>query len=732
MNKKLIYGKNELTRIVSIEIKDDTATIFRELEDGSIDVVSTPHKYWILSNKPHSKGWVRLQGEQHYKWGKQYTTIKEWLKDKKDTLKNADTYSIGNAAEAMMIKDGFGSFKEMQHTEVSILCFDIEATGLDHNNSAKSLLISNTLRKNGEITRKLFSYDEYTSDHEMIDAWANWVCENDPSIIAGHNIYSYDLPYLDYCRRKSAWIKEGKPLNEYGDPDYEQVQGIKIGRLGKELYFNNYESKFRVDGSRDLHYKKANIYGRQIVDTMFLAYRYDIGRKYDSYGLKYIIEKEGLTKENRVFYDASKIRDNYKIKEEWQKIKEYCMDDGDDALSVYDLMVPPFFYMAQMIPKPFQLIIESASGSQLNALLVRSYLQDKHSIPKADEKVEFEGAISFGEPGIYNNAVSLDIASLYPSVMLQYDVYSKDKDPNRHMLGFLEYMRGERLKNKKLAKETGEAKYKHLDGSYKILINSLYGFMGATGLNYNYPGGAAEVTRRGREILIQSIEWAKSKGYQIPKGDTDSITMWKNNTPFTEIEVNKLIDEINGMLPQEINFELDAFYDCIVVFKAKNYAYREGEKISTKGSAIKASTKSSALKEFIKKVLECLLYDASHNQISKIYQSYAAEIKQITDIKRWAARKTLSSTMQESERANETKVMDALQGSDYQEGDRFWVYYKLDDSLALVENFNGDYNYIRLYKNLYDTIKIFETVLPVKELCINYSLKRNLQLTENL
>lgn len=732
MNNKLIYGKNELTRIVSIEIKDDVATIFRELEDGSIDVMNTQHRYWILSNKPHSKGWVRLQGEQHYKWGKQYSTLKEWLKDKKDTLKNADTYSIGNATEAMMIKDGFGSFKEMQHTEVSILCFDIEATGLEHNESSKSLLISNTLRKNGKIIRKLFSYDEYKSDYEMIDAWASWVCENDPSIIAGHNIYGYDLPYLDYCRRRSAWEKEGKPLNEYGDPDYEQVQGIKLGRLGKELNFNNYESKFRVDGSRDLHYKKANVYGRQIVDTMFLAYRYDIGRKYDSYGLKYIIEKEGLTKANRVFYDASKIRDNYKIKEEWDKIKEYCMDDGDDALSVYDLMVPPFFYMAQMIPKPFQLIIESASGSQLNALLVRSYLQERHSIPKADEKVDFEGAISFGDPGIYNNAVSLDIASLYPSVMLQYDVYSKDKDPNRHMLGFLEYMRGERLKNKKLAKETGEAKYKHLDGSYKILINSLYGFMGATGLNYNYPGGAAEVTRRGREILLQSIEWAKSKGYQVPKGDTDSITMWKNNTPFTETEVDNLIKEINGMLPEEINFELDAFYDCIVVFKAKNYAYREGEKISTKGSAIKASTKSPALKEFIKKILDCLLYDASHQHISKLYKSYAGEIKQINDIKRWAARKTLSSTMQESERANETKVMEALEGSDYQEGDRFWVYYKPDDSLGLVENFDGQYNSTRLYKNLYDTIKIFETVIPVKELCLNYSLKRNQPLTESL
>ena len=245
INDKLIYGKNDLSRIVSIEIKDDVATIFRELEDGSIDEVTTPHRFWILSNKPHSKGWVRLEGEQHYKWGKQYSLMKEWLKDKKDNLKKADTYSIGNPIEAMMVKDGFTSFKQMKHDEVSILCFDIESTGLEHNENSKTLLISNTLRKNGNIIRRLFSYDEYKDEAEMIDDWAKWVCENDPSIIAGHNIYSYDLPYLNYCRRKAAWSKEGEPLNEYGEPDFEQVNGIKLGRSGKELYFNNYESKFR-------------------------------------------------------------------------------------------------------------------------------------------------------------------------------------------------------------------------------------------------------------------------------------------------------------------------------------------------------------------------------------------------------------------------------------------------------------------------------------------------------
>jgi DNA polymerase I len=712
---KLIYGKNDLDRIVSIEVQNETATVFRELEDGSIDVLEVPHKFWILSDKQHTLDgkWVKLNGNQHYKYGRQYTKLRDYLNDKNALKKkNADIFTLSNPAEAMMVKDGYTFFKGMVHDKVSVLCFDIEGTGLEHNEEAKVLLISNTYRSvTGEITKRLFCYDDYENDAEMIDAWAAWVREIDPSIMAGHYIYGYDLPYLNYCHSK------------YSD------EGIKLGREGKALSFNKYESKFRIDGTRDLTYFKANIFGRQVCDTMFLAYRYDIGRKYDSYGLKYIIEKESLTKAGRVFYDASKIRENYKIPEEWEKIKSYCIDDGDDALSVFDLCVPPFFYMTQMIPKPFQLMVESASGSQLNVLMIRSYLQDRHSIPKATAPMDFEGAISFGEPGIYENAVSLDIASLYPSIMLQYNVFNKEKDPNNHMLQFLEYMRGERLKNKKLAKETGNVFYKHLDGSYKILINSLYGFLGATGLHYNYPAGAAEVTRRGREILTQSIEWAKERGFTVPKGDTDSITIWDRGDRIPEIET--IITELNNTLPEQINFELDAEYDSIVVFKAKNYAYREGEKISTKGSAIKASTKCPALKEFIKKVLDLMLYNKPIDEIVSLYNQYVIEIDNITDMKRWSARKTYSSTMEESERTNETKVMDALEGSDYREGDRFFCFYLPDDSLCLVENFKGEYNKTRLLKNLFNTIEIFDTVIPMDKFK-NYALKKNANDLEEL
>jgi len=711
---RLIYGKANLPHIVGLEIESTHANIFTE-KDGVVSCKEVPHKYWMLCNERLGVDWIKMDGNQHYCWGKQYDHY--WkLRFDKEKYQGKDLYQVTNPTEAIMLKDGYSYYQGLRHDEVSILCFDLETTGVAHDDNSRVLLIANTLRVNGEITRKLFTYDDYRDEGDMIAAWCHWVQEVNPAIISGHNIYGFDFPYLRFVAAKY-------------DLD------LNLGRDGSKAKFSQYEAKFRVDGSRDLHYNKVNIYGREICDTMFLAYKYDIGRKYQSYGLKSIIAAEKLEKEDRVFYDAGTIKDNYMIPEEWEKIKAYAIDDGDDALALFDLMVPPFFYMAQLIPKPFQLIIESASGSQLNGLMVRSYLQERHSIPKADEAEAFEGAISFGEPGIYANSVSLDIASLYPSIMLQYNVHSKQKDPNGNMLKLLDFLRTERLKNKKLAKETGLEKYKHLDGSYKILINSLYGFMGASGLNYNYVQGAALVTEKGREILTTSMDWAKSKGFSVPKGDTDSITLYNNGESLNDDEIEGLINEVNAILPEYINFELDAVYDVLVVFKAKNYAYREGEKITIKGSALKASTKSAALKEMLKKTIVDLLYLKSQDDILTMYKAYVKEASNITtpeQIQRWASRKTYSSTMVESTRTNETKVMDALKGSKYVEGDRFFTYFKNDKSLSLVENFDGDYDKAKVYENIFKTIEVLDGVLPIEGVFLNYKLKKNLKLVEEL
>lgn len=495
----LIFGKDSTENITSIEAEDDILHIFREV-NGEEYYSAHPNKFWIVSNSPLNNGFTRLKGDLHYKYGTTFTDRKDFQKWRRIWKRDKDIFSIYNSTEANMVRSGITYFKGMKPSDVSILSFDIESTSLKHGPEAKVLLISNTYRSQGDVIRKLFCYDEYKTQGDMIDAWCTYVREMNPSIILGHNIVSYDLPYLKY-------------IAEQNNTD------LYLGRDSTvPIQLEDYESKFRVDGTRDLHYHKVKIWGREVIDTMFLAYKYDATvRKYVSYGLKNIIKQEELEKENRQFYDASKIRENYSIPEEWIKIKDYCIHDSDDSLALYDLMAPAFFFMTQSIPKTWQSVTESATGSQINAMMIRSYLQEGHSIPKASEVFPFEGAISHGIPGIHNNVLSFDVASLYPSIILEFKIYDKEKDPNKNFLYIVNKLTEERLNNKKLFKETGIKYYDDLQSSEKIAINSAYGFFSATGLLFNSPNCAALVTLKGREILKKAIHWATNKSYEVWK-----------------------------------------------------------------------------------------------------------------------------------------------------------------------------------------------------------------------
>lgn len=491
----LIYGKNEISRVVSIEVEDDKLILFRE----DADTIELPNRYWILASKPLNKRFIRLKGDLHYKYGIQFSERSEFTK-MRFVWKNEDIFSIYNPKEAAQVKDGLGYFKGLNPGDVSVLSFDIESTSLEHNEDAHVLIISNTFRKNGVVQRKLFCYDDYETEGHMIESWCEWVREIDPSVIIGHNIYCYDLPYLEYVAA-------------------QYNVRLNLGRYGQTLSFQQKQSKFRKDGSQSLMYNKPVIYGREIVDTMFLSYKYDVARNFPSYGLKPIIKYLDLEVEGREFYDATKIRDNYTIPEEWVKIKRYAEHDADDALSLYDLMIPPFFYMTQSIPKPFQMVIESASGSQINAIMMRAYLQDGHSLPKASDTYHFDGAISVGIPGQYSNVFKIDVKSLYPSIMIQYQVCDIDKDPNKYFLELVNTFTEKRLYHKSLSKT--DKYHDDMQLSYKTLINSMYGFLGTAGLLFNSIKNAEFVTAKGREILQQTIEWATGKKYETWKNDNN-------------------------------------------------------------------------------------------------------------------------------------------------------------------------------------------------------------------
>ena len=707
----LISGKNPQTRIVNVEIENDKAILFIENEDGTITQKSTPNKFWILSNRANN-GSFKLKGILHYNHGLQFSDREDWNKTLQRLRKTStDFFTIYDPKESFLVKDGYTFFKGMLHNEPSILSFDIESTGLYHTPDSKVLLISNTFRKNGKIVRKLFAYDEYESDKEFLEDWCSWVREMNPSLICGHNIYTYDFPYLQHVAELN-----GTELN--------------LGRDGSALTVGKKPSFFRIDGSRDQEYHKIRIYGREAVDTMFLAIKHDVAaKKYDSYGLKAIIKVEGLEKEDRVLYDASQIRHNYTNPEEWEKIKTYCEHDADDSLALYDLMAPALFYATTSIPKSFQSVVESATGAQINSMMVRSYLQEGHSLPKASEAKPYEGAISFGEPGIYRNVYKVDVSSLYPSIMIQCEVYDEDKDPKANFLRLVKTFTEERLKNKKLAKTS---KYHDdLQNSQKILINSCYGFLGTPGLLFNSPSGAEFITKTGREILQDSIDWARSKNLFIVNADTDSISFNKTDgSHIDEVERKQLLDELNSRFPERIRFEDDGYFKTLLVLRAKNYVLDDGKKIKYKGSAIKATQKEPALKEFIKKIIDSIMTHKEDYQ--DIYHSYIKEACNIQDIKRWSTRKTISDKTLNSERSNESRVRDTLEGTEYVEGDRIYTFYKDTNTLELAERFDGQYDVDRLLEKCYNTCYTFDKVLDCDNLFKNYKLKKNKKDLEEL
>jgi len=502
-HNNLLHGKSILENIVGIEIgTEGNAEIFQQNEDGTVSSNVIPNRYWILSPTPlypFVEQFVKLEGSLHYKYGIQFSTEAEYKQSKNNWKyrQQKDIYSIANNEEALMVKDGYTFYKSMKPKEITLLSFDIETIGLNgYAEDAKLLLISTTYRDHLGITKNtLFAYDDYHDEKEMIEDFNCYVCKLDPSLIIGHNILGYDFPYLQARAELNG-------------------TELILGRNGKSIKFNTYDSKFRLDGTRDLLYKNVCIYGREIVDTYFLSNSFDVSKSMESYALKPMIKQLGFEKEGRQYYDAGSIRTNYTIPEEWAKIKQYAVEDAEDAVKLWDYMGGLYFNMAPMIPKPFSEILLTASGSKINSLMVRAYLQDGHSIPKATEMQRYEGAISFGVEGIYNNCFKIDLASLYPSIMIEYEVYDDEKDPKGYLLELVKTFRTKRLEYKRLAIETGDTYWKEMDTTAKGILNSFYGFCGAPGLQFNSLKCAEFITAKGREILEYTIQWASSKKLQ--------------------------------------------------------------------------------------------------------------------------------------------------------------------------------------------------------------------------
>lgn len=186
----------------------------------------------------------------------------------------------------------------------------------------------------------------------------------------------------------------------------------------------------------------------------------------------------------------------------------------------------------------------------------RVYLLDREG---AGSKIEYEGGFVL-EPkgGLYHNVAGIDYNSLYPHWIMYKDY---DNYIYRLVKKYEEYYYDERLKYKKLYKETNNTEYDTTQQNLKILINSIYGVFANPYFRYFNPYVASFITEGCRGMIKAMMDLLIELGFKVVYGDTDSIFIYDVSKGQAEYAVN----EINTRLaPFEV--KLEKFYVRAIFF----------------------------------------------------------------------------------------------------------------------------------------------------------------------
>jgi DNA polymerase elongation subunit (family B) len=342
------------------------------------------------------------------------------------------------------------------------------------------------------------------------------------------------------------------------------------------------------------------------VDTYLLALLNDItARELNSYGLKEVAVHFGITEEEgsgRTYIEGSRIQEAFAGDRE--RFRAYLGDDLRETQGLADLFLPTYFEQARTFPIALQEATLRGTTVKIDLLFLEEYYHARQSCPQPPEIRPFDGGYtrSFNE-GVFRHVLHFDVASLYPSLLLNIG-----RNPANDSLGvfipllrrLLEY----RLRYKQLARsspsdeERAEAQARQ--AAYKILINSFYGYLGFSGARFGDGELAAEVTRRGRELLQQLIDEFGRHGCRMLEADTDGIYL-SADAYFDRPQ--ELLALVVPILPAGIELEFDGSYDAMFCYKAKNYALLESGRVILRGSALR----SRGIEPYLKKLTDSLI-----------------------------------------------------------------------------------------------------------------------------
>src|SRR6266478_4187262 len=610
----LLFGADPTPRIVAIELGETgTVRVYRREKDGSTIADVEPFHPFVWADSDVVDLGIeaeKLRGDLKYGW---LITVDSWkeLIALRNGLKNAgrDFFAFTDPVQHYLTATGRTLFKDLPFEELKRMQLEVLSVAGGGDPGRDDHVISIALSDNTGW-EELIVVDPNNveeSERNALKRLTALIKERDPDVFESHDLFRVHLPLL------VARAKKLKTKLDWGRSDG---------------FLRSRPSRLQI-AEKTIDYPKFTVGGRHFVDTFLLAQFYDVGmRSLAGFERADVARHFDLCDSERISALTGKeLQRAYLESSETFRRRALCGVREIRALS--DLLSPSYFIQAQIFPYNYQDVIVRGNATRINALFLREYSRQRHSIPELPMVRAFEGGYTdIFFIGVARDVWHCDIASLYPSVMLQFDCFPATDQLQifRHLLTDLRTFRLE-AKAKMRAEKDG-AKQHHLQAlqnTFKILLNSFYGYLGFAQGHFADFDAAARVTQIGRDLLKKMIDWLGAHGAKVIEVDTDGIYFVPPSSveagvspakkgkaagtaAATEAEIDELRDGLAKELPEGIEIDFDEQFDAMFSYKAKNYALltKDGE-VVIKGGALKSRGLEKFQRVFLEEMIKLIM-----------------------------------------------------------------------------------------------------------------------------
>jgi len=375
-----------------------------------------------------------------------------------------------------------------------------------------------------------------------------------------------------------------------------------------------------------------------------------------------LYEVKNKTVENVARYLGIKLSDPKTIDETsyfdyWSKpdqrkiLVEHVEEQTETVLKIGEEAIDYVIQISALSGLPPDQVIAAAVGFRVDNYLMMETHNLGQLIPPRTEQpiIPYKGAIVL-EPkvGLHDNVASLDFSSMYPSLMIKYnispdtlitgketeDVFEVPEVKHRfrkNPSGFYRIVLTKLIEARKTTKAElkrtakGDSRYpllKAREKAVKVMTNAVYGYAGWAGARWYSKEVAESAAALGRETINRAISLAKNLGLTVFYGDTDSLFV--NND---EKLVQKFQAEVDRQLGLEIN--LSEVYKRILFTEAKKKYAGLGTdgQIDVVGLEAVRGDWSNLARDVQNTVLRMVLEDADPSRAAAYVQDLTRNLK---------------------------------------------------------------------------------------------------------